>query len=74
MMISVSFAGYLATERFFGSERIGFLFGAALGVIFYVFFALLVGAVEREDIEALPCGERILAALQKLKIGNFKKT
>ena len=74
MMISVSFAGYLATERFFGSERIGFLFGAALGVIFYVFFALLVGAVEQEDIEALPCGKRILAALQKLKIGNFKKT
>ena len=74
MMISVSFAGYLATERFFDSERIGFLFGAALGVIFYVFFALLVGAVEQEDIEALPCGKRILAALQKLKIGNFKKT
>lgn len=74
VMISVSFAGYLATERFFNSERTGFLFGVAFGVISYAFFSLLTGAVEREDLEALPCGDRILSVLQKLKIGNFEKT
>lgn len=74
MMISVSFAGYLAIERFLESERIGFVFGAILGVISYIFFSLLIGAVERADIEALPGGERILSVLQKLKIGNFEKT
>ena len=74
MMISVSFAGYLMLERLLGSERIGFVFGAMLGVISYIFFSLLVGAVERADIEALPGGERILSVLRKLKIGNFEKT
>ena len=74
MMISVSFAGYLAVERLLGSEQIGFIFGAILGVSSYIFFSLLIGAVERADIEALPGGERILCVLQKLKIGNFEKT
>ena len=74
MMISISFATYLAAERFLGSERIGFIFGALLGVISYAFFSLLIGAVEGEDIEALPGGERILSVLRKLKIGNFEKT
>ena len=74
MMISVSFAGYLAIERFLGSERVGFVFGALLGVVSYVFFSLLIGAVDGEDIEALPGGGRMLSVLQKLKIGNFEKT
>ena len=73
-MIAVSFAGYLALERFFGSERIGFIFAALIGVISYIFFSLLLGAVEREDIEALPAGARILSVLRKLRIGNFEKT
>lgn len=74
VMIAVSFAGYLALERFFGSERIGFIFAALIGVISYIFFSLLLGAVEREDIEALPAGARILSVLRKLRIGNFEKT
>ncbi len=74
MMIAVSFAGYLACARMFDSEKLGFCFGVALGVVSYIFFSLLVGAVQREDIEALPAGERIISVLEKLKIGNFEKT
>ena len=74
MMILVSFAGYLALERALGSERIGFFFAVLLGVLSYLFFSLLFGAVRREDLEALPCGERIVLVLGKLKIANFEKT
>lgn len=74
LMILVSFAGYRASERVFCSERIGFFVGVLLGVLSYLFFSLLFGAVRREDLEALPYGERIVLVLGKLKIANFEKT
>ena len=72
-MITVSFAGYILLQRLGGGESISFIFAAALGVIAYVFFSLAFGAIEREDIIALPLGERILDILERCKIYDSKE-
>ena len=74
MMMCVSFAGYLALRELCGDELVSFAVAALLGAFSYIFFSLFTGTVKKEDIEALPAGERIIEALKKLKIDNFEKT
>ncbi len=72
-MITVSFAGYILFQRLGRGETISFLLAAVIGAISYIFFSLAFGIVEREDIMALPFGERILGVLERCKIYDSKE-
>jgi stage V sporulation protein B len=73
IMISISIAAYALSLKAFENEFFCFVIGGLVGGISYVFFSLLLGGVEREDIEALPFGNKLIEILIRLKIGNFEK-
>ena len=70
-MICVSFAVYMATARFGFENRAAFVFAMAAAIPSYLFFALVYGAVGKEDILMMPYGEKILSFM--CRFGVFGK-
>lgn len=66
MMIVVSFAAYLSISYWLEDRTLGFMAALFVALASYVFFALLFGAVSKEDAEMLPMGQKIISALNKI--------
>ena len=59
---------YLFLLHCFGNARFLMLPVAAVAAVFVLLFGLLLGSLEKNDLQALPAGERILSLLQKIKL------
>lgn len=66
MMTAVSFAAYLSVTYWLDNSIIGFMVALVCALISYAFFAILFGAVSKEDAEMLPMGQKIILALNKI--------
>ena len=59
---------YLLLQHTLGSTRFVMLPVAAFAALCVLLFALLLGALQKSDLQALPRGERLVLLLQKIKL------
>ena len=72
-MMTVSFATYLLGLRFFKSESGAFIVAMVAAMAAYFVFAFVFGAIEKEDILALPFGERLSGVVRRLGLFSEKR-
>ena len=68
LSIGASYLLYLAWENYFGASAILTLGSIFIAVTLYLLFSCLFGVVEREDVLALPMGERLYRLMKKLRL------
>lgn len=66
--IGAAFAGYMYVRGYIGPSRLSTIVFVALAALMYLVFALLIGAVDSDDVKVLPGGEKIYRILVKIKL------
>lgn len=68
LSIGIAFGIYFLIVKNYGASRLYTIASIGIAAILYVIFAMLIRAVDEEDIKMLPGGKRIYSLLRKIKL------
>ena len=68
LSIGIAFGIYFLIVKNYGASRLYTIASIGIAAILYVIFAMLMRAVDEEDIKMLPGGKRIYSLLRKIKL------
>ena len=71
--VAVSLAVYVLGARFGAPDKVAFLLAATVCATTYALAVMLGGALDREELEMLPFGNKLLGACKKLNIGACRE-
>lgn len=68
LSIGIAFGIYFLIVKNYGASRLYTIVSIGIAAVLYVIFAMLMRAVDEEDIKMLPGGKRIYSLLRKIKL------